>query len=144
MSERRRIAKRISALCDGFLVKRYTKGKLLTDPLYDGVRNELNGSEFPLLDIGCGMGILAMYLRERGWANPVSGFDYDESKITDGSAMLANGGYREIYLSQGDARAGLPDHSGDVTILDILQFFDPTEQRELLRCAAGRVAPGGN
>lgn len=143
MTERRRIARRISSLCDGFVVKRYTRGKLLTDPLYEGVHRELKGSVHPLLDIGCGMGILAMYLRERGWKNPVSGFDYDDSKISDGGAMLAKGGYESVSLDQGDARVSLPDHVGDVTILDILQFFDPAEQRELLRLAAARVAPGG-
>lgn len=143
MSERRQIANRISSLCDGFLVKRYTRGKLQSDPLYEGVFRELEDSSHPLLDIGCGMGILAMYLRERGWKNPVSGFDYDESKITDGRAMLLKAGYEMISLDQGDARTSLPDHSGDVSILDILQFFAPTEQRQLLRLAAERVAPGG-
>ncbi len=142
-SERRRIAKRISSLCDGYLIARYTSGKLRTDPLYGGVHGELQGSGHPLLDIGCGMGILAMYLRERGWKNPVSGFDYDHSKISDGRVMLVNGGYEDISLNQGDARTSLPKHSGDVTILDIMQFFDEVEQRELLRLAAGRVAPGG-
>ena len=143
MTERRRIAGMISSLCDGFLTKRYTRGKLLTDPLYEGVHRELEGSAFPLLDIGCGMGILAMYLRERNWKNPVSGFDYDETKISDGHAMLARGGYALVNLDQGDARNSLPDHRGDVTILDILQFFDPAEQRTLLKLASARVAPGG-
>ena len=96
-----------------------------------------------LLDIGCGLGILAMYLRERGWGNPVTGIDYDGSKIEAGKKMLAQGGYQEITLAQGDARTGLPEHKGDVTILDIMQFFDGDEQRELLKSAAARVAPGG-
>ncbi len=143
MSERRRIANRISSLCQGFVVKRYTRGKLRSDPLYEGVFRELETRDHPLLDIGCGMGILAMYLRERGWENPVSGFDYDESKITDGRAMLKRGGYGKITLDQGDARTSLPEHSGDVTILDILQFFDRSEQEELLRQAGKRLAPGG-
>ena len=73
----------------------------------------------------------------------MSGFDYDLSKITSGRAMIERGGYRGIFLHQGDARIDLPDHQGDVTILDILQFFDPTEQTVLLQAAAARVAPGG-
>ncbi len=143
MTERHRIARRIASLCDGFMVKRYTRGKLLTDPLYEGVHRELEGSAHPLLDIGCGMGILAMYLRERKWNNPVAGFDYDRTKITDGKAMLEKSEYAMIALKEGDARTSLPDHLGDVTILDILQFFDPTEQRALLQLASARVAPGG-
>ena len=61
MSEPAHIARRISSLCTGFVNPRYTKSKLRTDPLYDGVYRELESSPFPLLDIGCGLGLLAMY-----------------------------------------------------------------------------------
>lgn len=143
MSESSRIAGRISSHCGGMWLQRYTSGKLKTDPLYDGVYHELKSSNFPLLDIGCGLGILAMYLRERGWKNKVSGFDFDASKIKGGHRMLATGAYEGIQLSQGDARRGLPEHSGDVAILDILQFFNDAEKSDLLKSAASRVAPGG-
>ena len=143
MSESSRIADRISSYCGGLWLPHYTSCKLRTDPLYDGVYRELKGSEFPLLDIGCGLGILAMYLRERGWENAVTGFDYDGAKIKGGSRMLASGAYEGIQLSQGDARLGLPEHSGNVAILDILQFFDDAEKTALLKSAAQRVAPGG-
>lgn len=143
MSESSKIAARISSHCGGLWLPHYTSSKLRTDPLYDGVHNELKESAFPLLDIGCGLGILAMYLRERGWHNEVTGFDYDASKINGGTRMLSSGNYTGIHLSQGDARQGLPEHSGDVAILDILQFFDDAEKSNLLKSAAARVAPGG-
>jgi len=143
MTDTPQIAHRISSLCSGRWLPRYTSGKIKTDPLYGGIHSELDGSNRPLLDIGCGLGILAMYLRERGWNNAVAGVDYDESKIVEGKKMLAKGGYDDISLSQGDARIGLPDHHGDVTILDIMQFFDTEGQRVLLQAAASRVAPGG-
>ncbi|MGC4016387.1 MAG: class I SAM-dependent methyltransferase [Luteolibacter sp.] len=143
MSDSSVIARRISSLCCGLWNPHYTKCKLKTDPLYDGVFSEVRESRLPLLDIGCGLGILAMYLRERGWRNSVSGFDYDPRKIESGRRMIARGGYDGILLEQGDARHSLPDHRGDVTILDILQFFDDDEQAGLLRSAASRVAPGG-
>jgi 2-polyprenyl-3-methyl-5-hydroxy-6-metoxy-1,4-benzoquinol methylase len=143
MSESARIAKRISSLCRGGWDKRYTKCKLRTDPLYSGVYEELRGSQLPLLDIGCGLGILAMYLRERGWTNDVSGIDYDSSKIRGGLQMIEEGGYQSIELQQGDARAHLPDHKGDVAILDILQFFNDKEQASLLRSAVARIPAGG-
>ncbi len=143
MSEVERIAEKISSLTSGHWNKHYTKSKLKTDPLYSGVYEELQGREFKLLDIGCGMGILAMYLRERAYLNAVTGFDYDPRKIVDGNVMLLKGSYADIELSQGDARVDLPQHEGDVTILDILQFFEEAEQRSLLHQAAKRVAPGG-
>lgn len=137
------IARRISSLSCGLWHPHYTKCKIRTDPLYEGIYAELEQRRLPLLDIGCGLGILAMYLRECGWGNAVTGIDYDSSKIESGKRMLAKGGYSGIALSQGDARSGLPEHRGDVTILDIMQFFDADGQRDLLKSAASRVAPGG-
>jgi len=137
------IAQHISSLCTGKWNTHYTRSKLKSDPLYEGVYNELETRSEPLLDIGCGMGILALYLRERGWSAPVVGFDYDTKKILDGKALIDRGGYQDIALSQGDARVDLPDHQGDVTILDILQFFELEEQKKLLRIAGQKVAPGG-
>lgn len=143
MSESARIAEHISSYCNGLWLPQYVSGKIKTDPLYDGVYNELKNSRFPLLDIGCGIGILAMYLRERAWQNPVTGFDYDASKIKLGQRMLAAGNYTDISLNQGDARVDLPDHCGDVAILDILQFFDNEEKTALLKSVVTRIAPGG-
>ena len=143
MSDRSAIAQKIASLCEGRALYYYTKSKLKTDPLYSGVLEQLQGRDNSLLDIGCGVGILSYYLRENGWQAPVQGMDYDSSKIEQGGEMIRRGGYKDISLSQGDARTELPEHDGDVTILDILQFFTPEEQEELLRLAAKRVALGG-
>ena len=143
MSDRSSIARRISSLCPDRSLRYYTKTKLLTDPLYGGVLKVLNGRSEPLLDVGSGLAILSFYLRECGWMAPVKCIDYDESKVVQGNAMIKSGEYQNITLSQGDARTDLPEHSGDVTILDILQFFTLDEQKQLLRLAASRVCPGG-
>ncbi|MBT8043598.1 MAG: methyltransferase domain-containing protein [Verrucomicrobiae bacterium] len=139
----KRIANRISSLCPGTWNQHYVKSKILSDPLYGGVYSVLKDSKNPLLDIGCGLGIHALYLRERGWQQPVVGFDYDSRKIEQGKELLTKGGYKDITMSQGDARVDLPEHHGDVTILDILQFFDHQQQEQLLRIAAQKVCPGG-
>lgn len=143
MSDPATIAKRISSLCPGRWNRQYTRSKILSDPLYGGVYQELKDSTNPLLDIGCGLGIHALYLRECDWNNPVVGFDYDERKIEEGLQLIKDGGYKNITMSQGDARVDLPEHHGDVTILDILQFFDYDQQENLLRIAAKKVCTGG-
>jgi SAM-dependent methyltransferase len=122
----------------------YVKSKLRTDPLYSGVFGELQGAELPLLDLGCGLGLLAFYLRERGLEFPVLGIDYDPRKIED-AARLAAKHYadRALEFRVGDAREGIPDFEGNVTILDILQFFTPEEQDRLLVNAASCVRVGG-
>jgi 2-polyprenyl-3-methyl-5-hydroxy-6-metoxy-1,4-benzoquinol methylase len=119
----------------------YAKGKLRSDPLYDGVFSELQGSTLPLFDIGCGIGILAFYLRSRGLDFPILATDYDAKKIDAANAAIAD--LENIDFRHSDARTGLPEHSGNVTILDILQFFTAEQQTELLAAAARRVAPGG-
>ena len=119
----------------------YAKGKLRSDPLYDGVFSELAGSKLPLLDLGCGIGILAFYLRERGLDVPILGTDYDVVKIDAANAAATD--YSDLEFRHGDARSGIPDHSGNVSILDILQFFTAEQQGKLLAAAARRVAPDG-
>lgn len=136
------LAKTIAKLCPSTWNRHYIESKLNTDPLYNGVLDELSGRTFPLLDIGCGMGLLAYFLREHSYQNPVTGIDFDERKIDLGHKMLQASNYADIHLSQGDAREQLPPHSGDVTILDILQFFTQDQQRELLAKAAASLAPG--
>jgi len=94
------------------------------------------------LDIGCGLGVSAFYLRERGFENPVMGIDYDAKKI-EAASVVAKANYSGMEFHAGDAREGVPDFSGNVTILDILQFFEQDERGVLLRAAARSVAEGG-
>ena len=119
----------------------YVRSKLKTDPLYDAVHDALENEKAPLLDIGCGMGLLAFYLRERGYEGDIFGTDYDKGKIDEATRISAKN-YPKTTFEHSDAREGVPEFSGNVTILDILQFFTPDEQAKLLREAAARVAPG--
>ena len=133
----------IAALCDRRWDFFYTRSKLASDPVYEAVVREIGKSALPVLDIGCGIGLLAHYLRACGHAAQVTGFDYDSRKIESAQAMVIKSGQQGMGFSAGDARTGLPDFSGNVVILDILQFFTQDEQNRLLANAAARVAPGG-
>ncbi|MGI9244204.1 MAG: methyltransferase domain-containing protein, partial [Verrucomicrobiales bacterium] len=111
------------------------RSKLNTDPLYNAVFAELCDEDLALLDLGCGLGLLAFYLRERGLEFPILGIDYDERKIDDAARLAGEGGargYGDLEFRVGDARDGIPEFQGNVTILDILQFFSPEEQGKLL------------
>ena len=121
----------------------YVPSKLRSDPVYAAVVSEIGASALPVLDIGCGIGLLAFYLRESGVTADITGCDYDAWKITNAKRMTERGGYAGLSFLAADARTGLPDFSGNVVILDILQFFKRTEQEALLRLAAARVAEGG-
>ena len=137
------LAKKLAAPFPGTWDRTYVASKVKTDPLYGAVYEELRTSELPLLDLGCGLGLLAFYLRERGLNFPVRGLDYDSRKIDSAQKVAAALAHPGLDFSTHDARSGLPEHSGNVSILDILQFFTPAEQETLLNLAAARVAPGG-
>lgn len=113
----------------------YTKAKLRMDPLYPAAYQVLAGRDRPLLDLGCGMGVLAFYLRQRGYAAPILGIDYDARKIS--AAQAVAGQYEDLEFRPGDAREFPEDFTaGDVSILDILQFFNEAEQTAILGKAA--------
>ncbi len=133
------IARRSATLWDHF----YMPAKLRSDPVYEAVGRELAGSSLPVLDIGCGIGLLTHYLREGGHCVPMAGFDNDVRKISSAQAMVHKARYGDVSFKVGDARSGLPGHEGHVVLVDMLQFIRPAEQTGLLRDCAARVAPGG-
>ena len=134
---------KIAALFPGRWDRNYVAAKLRTDPLYTALAENLRGSDLPLLDLGCGLGLLAFFLRAEGLAMPIHGLDYDPRKIESARGVARGCRADGLTFSHHDARQGLPEHLGNVSILDILQFFTPAEQESLLRLAAARVAPGG-
>jgi 2-polyprenyl-3-methyl-5-hydroxy-6-metoxy-1,4-benzoquinol methylase len=137
------LAKKLSAPFPGIWARSYVSSKVKTDPLYGAVFDELRSAQMPLLDLGCGMGLLAFYLREKGLHFPIHGLDYDPRKIEAARRVAEMLSHRQVSFDTHDAREGLPHHAGNVSILDILQFFTPDEQEALLNLAASRVAPGG-
>uniref|UniRef100_UPI002FD96B15 methyltransferase domain-containing protein n=1 Tax=Stenotrophomonas cyclobalanopsidis TaxID=2771362 RepID=UPI002FD96B15 len=72
----------------------YTRGKLGSDPLYDGVLQHLPDDGLPLLDLGCGLGLFAHVLRQRGRGQPYLGVDVDAGKIA--RAQRAGGDLEEV------------------------------------------------
>jgi len=134
---------RIASLCDRRWDRHYTRAKLRSDPVYAAVVGEIGSSHLPVLDIGCGIGLLAHYLSACGCQAPVTGLDYDERKIASAQRMARAAGHSGLAFTPGDVRTGLPEFSGHVVVLDILQFLTQAQQDAVLSAAAARVAPGG-
>ena len=101
----------------------YAQSKRSIDPVYESVHEALRENEFDLLDIGCGMGILGQYLSENGFERKVLGFDYDARKIRQAQRMVEKLNYQNLNFVQGDAREAFPSFRGNVSMLDMLQFF---------------------
>lgn len=120
----------------------YASAKLRSDPLYPGVIDALRGTGAPLLDLGCGIGLLAHALRDAGIALPYRGVDIDARKIARASRAAANAGLQEVAFECTDLAAAIPAHRGSVAILDVLQFVPPQAQDAILDAAVAMLVPG--
>jgi len=134
------LSNRLASLYERRALKEYVRWKVRTDPVYGAALAGLRGRDLPLIDLGCGVGLLAFYLREHGYDAPVIGVDFDERKIA--AARAAARRYREVDFLAADARGPLPD-GHNVVILDILHYFDSESQKTILTNAARAVPPGG-
>jgi SAM-dependent methyltransferase len=134
------LSNRLASLYDRRALQGYVRWKVRTDPAYAAALDALQGRDFPLIDLGCGVGLLAFYLREHSYTGRVIGVDFDERKID--LARIAARRYREVDFITGDARDPLPE-GHNVVILDILHYFDAQSQQQILRNAASAVPPGG-
>lgn len=120
----------------------YVQAKLRTDPLYPGVLAALRGSDAPVLDLGCGLGLLAHALHADGQRLAYFGVDIDASKIARARRIAAKTGLHDARFEVVDLARGHPPHRGSVAILDVLQYLDADGQRALLDDAVAMLAPG--
>lgn len=140
-------AKRIAAafLPDFALGNRYdyyyVQGKLRSDPLYPGALAALRGSTAPLLDLGCGLGLLAHALRGDGQAMAYRGVDTDAAKIARAARAAQRASLADVAFAVVDLARTLPEHRGSVALLDVLQYLDIDAQRGLLAGMAAMLTP---
>lgn len=121
----------------------YVRCKLCSDPLYAGVGEILRGTREPLLDLGCGLGLLAHTLRAHGFAGAYVGIDNDEKKLAAARAAAERSRLPGVRFDHIDlAREPFPCHRGSVALLDVLQFVPQQAADDLVERAAACVGPG--
>ena len=120
----------------------YVRAKLGSDPLYPGALAALRGNTEPLLDLGCGLGLLAHALRFDGQTLAYRGVDNDAAKIARAQRAADRSGFAQTRFEVVDLASIAPRHSGSVAILDVLQYLDVDTQRTLLGNAAAMLTPG--
>jgi 2-polyprenyl-3-methyl-5-hydroxy-6-metoxy-1,4-benzoquinol methylase len=118
----------------------YVRSKVSSDPVYAAAWERLRDHPHPLVDVGCGIGLLSFYLREHGFTQPILGIDHDEKKVEAARRIAVF--YRDLVFDIADARTDLPPgHS--VVMLDLLHYFQPPVQKQLLDAAAAVIPAGG-
>jgi 2-polyprenyl-3-methyl-5-hydroxy-6-metoxy-1,4-benzoquinol methylase len=141
-SEHKPACARVAAQFPQLWLRRYVTSKLRRDPIYSAANELFRGSDESILDIGCGLGLLAFYLRERGCRQPILGLDLDARKIGQGS-RVAMARYRDVDLRHQDVLGPIPAFSGNIALFDVLHYLPLAQQTSLLLRLAQCVAPGG-
>ena len=125
------VARRLASLYDRRDLRSYVRWKLAADRVYSAVLEQL--PDEPLVDLGCGVGLLPFFLREHGFRAPITGIDFDARKID--VARKAAASYRDIEFIAGDARHEFPPYP-NVVMLDVLHYLDDGAQQRLLGSVA--------
>src|SRR3954454_16552956 len=105
-------------------LRSYVRDKLRCDDIYGAAFELLRTSADPILDVGCGVGLLAFYLRERGCGQRVVGLDADARKIQYGAGITRRN-YRDVDLRFHDVEKTIPEFSGNVALFDVLHYLSP-------------------
>lgn len=137
---RNEAAERIASLYERRSLQSYARWKVRMDPLYEMVAGILGNRHAPVVDVGCGVGILAFYLREHGHTGAIVGVDFDARKIAE--ARKAATRYRGVDFVTADAKNPLPE-GHDVVLLDLLHYLAPQDQQVVLANAARAARSGG-
>jgi SAM-dependent methyltransferase len=127
------VASRIAARYPSRFLRAYVRAKVRIDPVYAAVFERIGDSTDPLLDVGCGVGVLAAYLRARGFAAPIRGIDHDERKVAVASRVV-----HEATFEVADARSAIAA-GGTVVLLDLLHYFRSDDQAAILASVAANA-----
>ena len=128
---------------DGHLQRCYVHGKLAVDPVYAAASAVLAGSALPLLDIGCGIGLLGLFLHRQGHASAYLGLDHDPRKIAAGQRAVRRANLEALIDLRCADVHDLPATQGHVALLDVLHYLPATTQSALLQEATRHLAPQG-
>jgi 2-polyprenyl-3-methyl-5-hydroxy-6-metoxy-1,4-benzoquinol methylase len=134
---------RIAEYYDHWLQRRYVRSKLASDPVYAAAAELIAAHPLPLLDIGCGIGLLGQYLYAQGCLRQYLGVDHDPRKIAAGQRALGRAGLEsllQLRCADGTTAASVQGH---VALLDVLHYLPEVRQRALLDHAIHQLAPGG-
>lgn len=127
------LANAIAARYPSRFLRIYVRSKVRVDPVYAAVFERVRDRQEPLLDVGCGIGLLAAYLRARGFRAPIHGVDHDERKVGIAGSVIPEATFRVA-----DARTAI-DAGGTIVLLDLLHYFRAEEQARILESAAANA-----
>lgn len=120
----------------------YVKGKIEWDPVYPLARREIVKRQQPVVDIGCGLGLLGISMRASGITLRYRGTDISAWKINMGKEAVRYYGFDEAGFEVCDALNTAIPAGATVCLIDVLHYLDSTDQQALLTRLAEAAESG--
>jgi predicted exporter/SAM-dependent methyltransferase len=136
---RRRAVRRLYRY-QGLVVEQFVYWKLRTDPMFR-LLDALVPERGLILDLGCGHGLVAHWLALGAAGRTVTGVDFDEEKLAVARRACADP--VRVRFESGDIRSWSGPAADAVLMLDVLHYWRPDQQAELLARARALLRPGG-
>lgn len=114
--------------------------RLLSAP-WDRVVEAVESGAGPLLDVGCGPGLLAWLLGAEGFRDRYLGVDPDARKVARARAWVGESEARRFRAARVEEVA--EEGFGRIAIVDVLYLVPRGGGAALVAAAAARLAPGG-
>ncbi len=121
-------------------LRMYAWFKYRLDPCYRAIAAAIPDGAF-LVDLGTGLGMLPLVVALLPGQRRALGIDWDAAKLAAGRAACA--GLDTVELVEGDARTHPIPPCDAITLVDVLHYYDPAAQRDLLARCAAALRPGG-
>ncbi|MEZ4266523.1 MAG: DUF2062 domain-containing protein [Myxococcota bacterium] len=118
----------------------YAHMKYRMDPSYRAIAGLVPPGAFTV-DLGTGLGMLPTLLGVLGEGRKSLGVDWDSAKVRGG--VQASAGLAGVDLVEGDVQRFEPPACDVITLVDVLHYYEPADQRALLARCAAALRPGG-
>jgi SAM-dependent methyltransferase len=142
MTTQRAVIKKIAqSFSGGRWLRGYIQGKLTADPVFDTALTAVQGTSGMIVDLGCGLGLLGLFLYFHGHDAKYRGCDLGGWKIIAGINASNRLGH-QLDLQQGNLLNFPLDNAEIICAFDILHYLPKREQEFLIRRLASAARNG--
>lgn len=118
----------------------YARAKYRLDPCYRELLARIPAGSHTV-DLGCGQALLGVALAELGGGRTCLGLDWDAVKLA--AAQVAVRELPACVVREADVRTAELPPCDVVALCDVLHYYDPQTQSQILQRAAAVLRPGG-
>ena len=121
----------------------YVRGKLGSDPVFEAGRAVVERVGGPVVDLGCGLGLFGLWLRQHGRNFSYRGCDLGVWKIEAGRRAAERLGYEDFRLEVADMRDFGLEGAKVVCAFDVIHYLDAAGQTVLVERLVEAARRGG-